>query len=285
MTTSLVYLNGQWLPRSQARVAVEDRGFVFADGVYDVVRSYRGRLFRVEDHLARLEDSLAAIRIPTTLCAGLLPLMMEAIVRNHLDGEDAFLYVQITRGTAPRKHAFPSPPPPPTVYLSAQPFETSLEPRRKGVKAITLPDERWMRCDIKSIGLLPNVLAQQAALDRGASEALLHRNGVFTEASHTTAAFVRDGRLLTHPLSPAILPGITRIVVQELCAELGIPFIEQAVNVEELSSIQEIALLGTTTEIMPVVEVDGHSIGSGAPGPITRRLQDAFAERIGQAVY
>jgi D-alanine transaminase len=273
----LVYLNGEYLPRAEARVPIDDRGFLFADGVYEVIRIYDGRPFLFEDHIARLGNGLRALRIKGVDLDAFSAVAERLIAENGLQTGDASLYLQVTRGAAPRAHQFPPPDVAPTVFASAQRFEqhppTYFE---QGVSAITVPDSRWARCDIKSISLLPNVLANQQAHERGAFEALFVRDGIVLEGSHSNLFMVFDDGLVTYPASNYILAGITRRYVLGLAQQLGIPAREGLVPIDRLLEADELFLSGTTTEIMPVVRVDGRSIGSGSPGPQTRRLQEAF---------
>lgn len=278
----LVYLNGAYVPHAEARVSVDDRGFLFADGVYEVARVYRGRIFRMEDHLRRLARGLAELRIPFDDVAGLDAVARRLLAENGLAEAEATIYIQVTRGAAPRAHAFPSPPAAPTVYVAARPFPG--HPREcveEGVAAITVPDTRWSRCDIKSVGLLPNVLANQRAKEAGAFEALFVRDGVVIEGSHSNLFAVVGGELVTYPECNYILPGITRAVTIELARDLGIPVREGPIHLERLDRVEELFLSGTTTEVMPISRVDGRPVGDGRPGPVTRRLREAFLERIG----
>ena len=276
-----VYLNGEYLPHDEARVSVDDRGFLFADGVYEVVRIYGGRPHRMTEHMERMERGLAALRIRFRDMETVASAAERLIDENGIDA-DGTIYVQISRGAAPRKHAFPGRDTPPTVYVAAEPYGGHPEEHwLDGVDAVTVPDNRWARCDIKSIALLPNVLANQAAHAQGAFEALFVKDGVVIEGSHSNLWAVRRDRLLTYPASNYILPGITRAEVFELAAELGIEVEEGPIYEEELFDMDELFLSGTTTEIMPVVRVDGQEIVDGEPGPITRKLLAAFRDLVG----
>jgi D-alanine transaminase len=279
--TVLIYLNGAYVPLDEARVSVEDRGFLFADGVYEVVRSYEGRPFMLEAHLERLRQGLRALRIDDPGTAGLPAVAERLLDENQLRTGEATIYIQVTRGAAPRAHAFPPAGTRPTLYVAARRFHPHPpEYAQDGVPAITYPDTRWARCDIKSISLLPNVLANQAAKEAGAFEALFVRDGIVLEGSHANVFAVRDGTLVTYPACNYILAGITRQRVMELAAELGIPVAEGPIPLEALSDTAELFLSGTTTEILPVTRVDGRAIADGRPGPITQRLQRAFKESI-----
>ncbi len=274
----IVYFNGQLIPKEGVRISPDDRGFLFADGVYEVIRSYRGKLFKAEDHFRRLERSLRELRIEGLDVENLRDAAERLIRVNNLEDDDAALYIQITRGTAPRRHSFPDEKIPPTVYASASPLRSSRERLEHGVKIILVPDIRWARCDIKSVALLPNVLVSQQAKERDAGEAVFVRDGVITEGAHTNFCAVFDGQLMTHPRTNYILAGITREVVLTLCRELSIPFREFSVFASDLKEADELMILGTTTEIAPVIQVEDWQVGDGKPGPVTRKLQQAFRE-------
>lgn len=275
-----VYLNGEILPLEDARVPVQDRGFLFADGVYEVIRVYRGQPYRMREHMERMERGLRALRIELHDLRSVARAAERLLERNGVDG-DGTIYVQVTRGSAPRRHAFPPQGTPPTVYVAAQRYASHPASYwEDGVSAITYPDNRWARCDIKSIALLPNVLANQAAHAADAFEALFVKDGVVLEGSHSNLWGVIEDRLVTYPSCNYILPGITRARVLELARELGIPTREGVIHYESLWDVDELFLSGTTTEIMPVVSVDGRPILDGEPGPVTRRLIRAFRESL-----
>lgn len=272
----IVYFNGKFILKREVCISPDDRGFLFADGVYEVIGTWDGQLFQAERHFARLARSLHALRIPSPdlgelaqAAAGLLP-------KNNLQHDGGKIYIQITRGATTRGHAFPDAPIPPTVYATAVPYEPPREKWCEGVRAIIVPDIRWARCDIKSLALLPNVLASQRAKDAGAYDAIQIRDGVVTEGSHTSVCAVFDGVLTTHPLTQHILGGVTRDVVLELCSQLDIHSQERPILEEELCAADEVLLLGTTTGVMPVVTIEHRHIGDGAPGPTTQRLQTAL---------
>jgi D-alanine transaminase len=275
----LVYLNGEYVPHDEARVSVDDRGFLFADGVYEVIRVYGGRPYLMDAHMGRMSRGLEALRIRHGDLETIARAADRLLEENEVD--DGTIYVQVSRGAAPRRHAFPGRDVRPTVYVAAQ--EYAGHPQEywlDGVDAITVSDTRWARCDIKSIALLPNVLANQAAHADGAFEALFVRDGVVLEGSHSNLWGVRRDRLVTYPASNYILPGITRGQVFELAAELGIPAEEGMIFAEDLFDMDELFLSGTTTEIMPVVRVDGREIVDGEPGPVTRKLIRAFRDGL-----
>ncbi len=273
-----VYLNGNLVPYERALVPVEDRGFVFADGVYEVIRCYGGRPFRLEDHLDRLALSAAAVRLPLPWPAPELARAIDlTLAANGLGEAGAAVYLQVTRGPAPRTHLFPAEPRP-TLVIIARP-EAGPDPslREEGVAAATAPDLRWHLCHVKSTGLLYNVLAKQRAAEDGCYEAILVRDGFVTEGTASNAFAVLGGRLHTHPEGPHILSGVTRRVTLELARHLDIPVREEPVPVAAFKAADEVFLTGTITEIMPVVAVDGSPVGGGTPGPVTRRLQEAFS--------
>jgi len=277
MTT--VYFNGNYLPKDQVRISPDERGFLFGDGIYEVVRTYGGRLFALDAHLARLRFGVCELGINGVDVNALGDAAAELLRRNDLTSGDATVYFQVTRGAAPRTHHFPDPPVPPTVYLQAARFTPKLDPA-KGVAAITVPDIRWARCDIKTIQLLPNVLANQQARAAGVGDALFVRDGVLLEGSHSALFFVFGEEVRTAPKNNYILPSITREILLELCRSSGIPARETPVFVQDLPKATEAFIAGTTTEVMPLVRIDGRALGDGTPGPVTRRLQQLFRGRI-----
>jgi D-alanine transaminase len=243
--------------------------------VYEVWRVVNGRLFETERHLARLTRGLGELRIaapPAATAEGILGVAERLLTDNGLLEGEATLYLEVTRGVAPRAHAFPDPAPAPTVFAMVNRFVPPHEQRARGVSTVTAPDVRWLRCDIKTIQLLPNVLAKQAAAERGAMEAIFIRDGIVTEGSHANLFGVIGGELRTHPTNNLILPGITRAVVLEIARALGIPAREEAFKATELPKCEELFLAGTTTDVTPVVRVDDLVIGDGKPGPISLRL-------------
>jgi D-alanine transaminase len=279
MPAPLANVHGDILPLDQVKVSVQDRGFLFGDAVYEVLRLYRGRPFLEQEHFDRLARSLAELRI-TGVDVDRLRQRMHETIRAGGFG-DATAYLQVTRGAAPRKHAFPKGATPLEV-LWIQEYEDVWEgPRREGTGVITHPDLRWHRCDIKSTNLLANLLANQAATEAGCVEALLYLpDGTITEASHSSVFAVAGGALYTTPRAANILPGITRGLVLRLAQRAGIPEREQSLTRAELPRIDEMFLTGTTFEVLPVTRVDGRPVGTGHPGPITRRLQGVYTELV-----
>jgi D-alanine transaminase len=279
----IVYVNGSFVPRAEARISVEDRGFVFGDGVYEVLRVINGRPFAARFHNDRLKRSLEGVRI--SLPAGHSPESLTEIARqllreNGLLEGEATMYMQITRGVATRAHNFPTPDVSPTIYISVARFTPYSDLAQNGAPVITHPDLRWGRCDLKTLNLLPNVLASQTAKERGAFEAMLIRDGVVTEGTKTNFFGVVDGSLRTHPSDTHILPGITRSVLRDLARQLNIDLDETPVLSDEIPRLSELFLTGTTTDVMPVVRLDDKPVGKGKPGELTKRLQKVLAESL-----
>ncbi len=276
----IAYFNGSYLQKEDIHISPDDRGFLFSDGVYEVVRAYGGKPFKMAEHMDRLARSLRETRIELPGIADLAIAGANLIAKNGLDRTDSILYYQVTRGVAPRKHTFPVPPVSPTVMILISTAPDSTEMRTNGVAAITVPEFRWSRCDIKAIGLLGSVLAVQQAKEKGAEEAIFVRDGIVTEGTHTNVHAVFNGHLQSHPLGNFVLPGVTRSVVIDLCRQLGIGFKEQAFRAEELKRASEIIITGTNKEITPVVRLDGRPVGTGSPGVITRRLQESYSKLV-----
>lgn len=277
-----VYLNGEYLPKDKAFVSVDDRGFLFGDGIYEVTAAYGGRLFRWDLHHARMTRGLSALRIDFD------PSPLEEVHLRLLDENGlaevpvAYVYTQVTRGVAPRTHQFPADPVPPTVYLFAGEYSRPARDLWEGgFRAVTVHDQRWARVDLKTVQLLPNVLAKQAAVDNGVDEIVYVRDGIAIEGALNNFFTVFGETLVTHPTSNQILPGISRHVVLELAEKLGFEIQLKAVTVDEMFQADEAFLTGTLTEVKPLVEVDGRLIGDGKVGPLTRALFDAFLEETG----
>ncbi len=285
MNDPVVYMNGAFVPKSAARVSPDDRGFLFGDGVYEVVRAIGGRMIDLDHHLARLTHGAAALALALDAAGGTARVQAaweQLLDANALGAGEALCYAQLTRGAAPRAHAYPAATTPPTLYAFAQRIEPPDALRETGATAVTYPDLRWARCDLKTVNLLPNVMAKQAAAAAGAFEAILVRDDVVTEASHSSAFAVVGGTLRTHPLDTQILPGITRTVVLELAAQHGLPVEETAVTLAEARAADELFVASTTADVMPIVVLDGAPVGSGAPGPVARALAAAMARRLGR---
>lgn len=272
-----VYLNGEFLPPDQAKVSAFDRGFLFADGVYEVIPVYGGRLFRLPHHLQRLEMSLAAIGLSYQKSPAEWLRIFERLVTDNGPGDQS-VYLQITRGPAPRDHAFPAEVRP-TVFAYAQTLQYPVTSQHNvGASAITVDDIRWRRCDIKAIALLPNVILRQEAQQRGATEAILVRDGYVTEGSASNIFIVHAGRLLTPPKGSFILPGITRDLILELARDHNIPCGEEPIDETELLAADEVFITSSTREITPVVRINEQTIGDGKPGPMHARLHTLYQE-------
>ncbi|MCP4383196.1 MAG: D-amino-acid transaminase [Hyphomicrobiales bacterium] len=277
--TRTAYVNGQYMPLGVASVRIEDRGLQFADAAYEVCEIKAGRIIDERRHMERLGRSLDALQIPMPMSqAALGAIMREVVRRNRV--RDGIVYLQVSRGVAARNHAFPRAPVRPGIVVTARRSDTIEMTRRadQGVTVITLPDNRWERVDIKTVGLLPNVLAKQKAVDAGAFEAwLIDKGGFVTEGSATNAWIVqKDGTLVTRPADRGILRGITRGTLFEVVAGEGLRIEERPFTVAEAKTASEAFLTGSSLSIMPVVEIDGHAIGRRQPGPITARLRAVF---------
>ena len=277
----IAYVNGRFCPLAEAVVSVEDRGYQFADGVYEVVATYGGCPYALEPHLARLQGNLEALHLPLDIREyGLRAKLMEGIKRSGFG--ETLVYIQVTRGVAPRQHEFPAVSVTPTVVMTFK--ELHRLPRNlydRGVEIVSAEDLRWKHCDIKSIALLPNILAKQSAAQAGAFEALLvDAEGRVTEGASTSAFCVQAGRLCTAPIGPHILPSITRGILLNLARKLGISIDEEFCTLDQFKEADEVFLAGTTTEAMPVVRIDDAVIGDGTPGLITQQIRAAFLESL-----
>jgi D-alanine transaminase len=280
----IAYVNGRYRPLHDAAVAAEDRGYQFADGVYEVIKVLGGQPRDLERHLDRLARSLAALDItPPMPRRALASVLHETLRRNRL--ANALVYLQVTRGTAPRNHLFPKRARPSLVITVRRPAFPGEREREEGVGVITEPDLRWGRCDIKSISLLPNVLARQSAAAAGCREAwLVDGEGMVTEGSASNAYIVDGaGRLITHPLNERILGGVTRSVVLELARQDGIEVVEQPFSVDEAHAAREAALSSTSSWLLPVTTIDGRPVSNGMPGHVVRRLMALYAAHLGIA--
>ena len=274
----LAYLNGEILPIDKAQVSIEDRGYQFGDAVYEFIASYNGRLFYLEEHLDRLERSLKGLLFPPVSREALRKAVLTLLEKAEI--QRAGIYIQISRGVSPRNHAFPDGVRPQIVMTIREVEEKPPELRKNGATAITLEDFRWGRCDLKTVQLLPNVLAKQKALAAGVFDAIfVSSEGVVREATSSNICIVADGTVITHPLTPQILPGITRMVVIDLCRELDIPVSERFFKTDALYSAEEAFLTGTVTEVLPIVTIDRHRIGDGQVGPVTTKLYETLQQR------
>lgn len=278
-----VYLNGTFLDYNKATLSVSDRGFVFGDGVYEVTRVIEGNFFMENEHLIRLDEGLKGLKInlDAKIRQQIPEISRELIHENgHTNGE-ASVYLQITRGAAwPRTHHFPDPPVEPTVYLSSGPFTPHTDLHRSGVDTIKIGDVRWARCNLKTINLLPNILAKQQAVEAGVNSAVMVRDGVITESPNANIFGVRGGELYTYPASNYILSGITRGAVITIAKNLGIRLHFNPIREDELYTFDELFFSGTTTDIQPINKVDGRNIGTGRPGPVVKSIQQAYADML-----
>jgi D-alanine transaminase len=277
MPLPVCYLNGSYLPLEQARISPLDRGFLFADSVYEVLPAFGGRMFRFREHFDRLNRSLDAIRLgPPHTHEEWFTLLTELIGRNGANA-DMYLYVQVTRGMEyGRNHAFPADIKPTVFAMASQLPALTTEIVERGIEAITVEDFRWGRCDIKTTALLANVLMKQQAADAGAKEAIIVRNNEVLEGSSTSLFAIVGGIIATPPNSHRILPGTTRDVAVELAASLSLPVQVRRISVEEMMHADEVWLSAATRDVLPITRIDGQPIGSGKPGPLWRRLSDAF---------
>lgn len=275
----IVYANGQWVNENDAVIPVDERGHQFGDGVYEVTRIYEGKPFMMREHVDRLVKSAEAIRMDLGMTVEEIEsLMMEAVERSGEKNCD--VYIQITRGIAKRGHLFPKDVKP-SITMTVRPMEViAMEERLAGKTAIFHEDERWKNCYIKSLNLLPNILAKQVANDAGAYEAILIRDGYVTEGTSSNIFIVQNGELVTRPLSNYILAGITRMRVEQLAEQLNIPFVEREFTKEDVLEAEEVFMTSTTNEVLPLVEIDGTTIGSGVAGPVTERVAKQFLQTV-----
>ena len=284
--TMIAYVNGTYTPIGDAEISIEDRGYQFADGIYEVCLYIDGQYWDLDGHLARMERSLRELRMAMPMSQRALKTVMgEVVRRNGLN--NALVYIQVTRGVAPRNHAFPPASTPVALVMTARRFnlDGSDVIAEKGISVITQPDIRWGRVDIKTVALLPNILAKQAAREAKASEAWLVRDGLVTEGSSSNAWIVdKDGALITHPKGFEILGGITRETALACAAELQIKVHERPFSVDEAKSAAEAFITSATNLVTPVIAIDGTPVGAGAPGPVALRLREAYKMRARAAV-
>jgi D-alanine transaminase len=272
-----IFLNGQFLPVSEAKISVLDRGFIFGDGVYEVIPVYSRHIFRLAEHLQRLRRSLDNIQLHNPYQDGEWIAIIQELVKCN-EPEDQYLYLHITRGVAKRDHAFPNPPVPPTVFLMSYPLNTPPAGLlQSGISAITAADNRWLRCDIKAISLLPNVLLRQMAVDAGCAETIMIRDNEFmTEGAASNIFVVKNGELLAPPKDHLMLPGITYDVVLELAQANKIPYQVRKVLLTELLNADELLLTSSTKEVLAVTMLDGKPVGNGKPGPMFVKLYELY---------
>ena len=277
MATDIVYLNGEFMPLEEARIPVLDRGFIFGDGVYEVIPVYSRHPFRLAEHLRRLQHSLGGIRLANPLSdAEWTKLTHDIIARN--PGEDQSIYFQVTRGVAKRAHEFPDNVKP-TVFMMSSPLVTPpREQVENGIACITATDFRWLKCDVKSVSLLGNCLLKQMAVDAGVVEVVMFRDGYLTEASASNVLVVRNGVLLAPPKNHLILPGITYDVVLELASANKVPLDMREVSELEVRTAQEVWVTSSTKEVLAVTTLDGCAIGDGRPGAVFRRVYALYQD-------
>ena len=277
MTSATVYLNGNYLPLEQACVPVLDRGFIFGDGVYEVIPVYGRKAFRLEHHLQRLKNSMQAVRLNNPHTDEEWSVIINNVVERN-DGGDQSIYLQITRGVASRDHRFPGDAIP-TVFVMSNLFVmVPTEQLEHGVSAITLDDIRWQYCNIKSIALLPNILLRQQAVEQGAAEAILLRDNEVTEGAASNVFIVKDGVIITPPKTDCLLPGITRDLVVEQAHEHDLPVEETIIKLEELLDADEIWLTSSTKEILPVTQLNNQNVGAGKPGPVWKQMYGLYQD-------
>jgi len=276
---ALCYLNGEYLPLSSARIPVLDRGFIFGDGVYEVVPAYRKRPFRLEPHLNRLERSLAEVRIDNPRSRDEWRAIIDRLIGSSAT-PDLVVYIQVTRGVARRDFAFPAGVAPTVFAMASVLNRPGPAQRDRGLRTVSVPDLRWQRCDIKATSLLGAVLARQQAADRGLDEVVQHRDGRLTEGSASNIWVVKGGRVLAPPRDHMILEGIRYGFIEQLCAQHSIPFEVRVISMDEVRAADELMLSAATREVLPIVELDGRPIGDGRPGPVYRQLRRGYDAAI-----
>lgn len=279
-----IYLNGQYMPIEEAKISVLDRGFIFGDGVYEVIPVYSRKAFRLEEHLRRLQHSLDGIKLANPHSDSEWTSIINELVARNV-AEDQYLYLHITRGVAKRDHAFPNPPVAPTVFMMSNPLLTPPgELLHSGIACITAPDNRWLRCDIKAIALLPNVLLRQMAVDAGCAETILIRSGTtaedafMTEGAASNIFVVKHGKLLAPPKDNLMLPGITYDVVLEIAAANGIPHEVRKIAAAEVFAADELLLTSSTKEVLAITQLDGKPVGTGKPGEMFAKLHRLYQD-------
>lgn len=275
-----VYFNGKFIPKEDVRISPDDRGFLFGDGVYEVVRWYEGFFFDMNSHTTRLNRSMRELRISWNDYDKSPSIASELIKLNKLENQPAMVYLEVSRGAAKRTHSFPSPEVPPTVYANAWGFTPDIQAKDSGIQVMLKEDIRWSRCDIKSVALLANTLSFQEAWENGKKECIFVRNGYITEGSRSNIFFVIDGTLYTHPESNFILSGVTRKNILRIAEEAGIRIREEAVQENRIRLIQEAFIANTSAEVTPVIELGGNTLGDGVPGKITKLIREKFDEEI-----
>ncbi|HLS08330.1 D-amino-acid transaminase [Lentibacillus sp.] len=276
----IVLSQTSFMHREELSFPFEERGLQFGDGIYEVIRIYDGACYLLKQHIDRLFRSAEAIKIVLPFSKQDITNRLNDLLSQNEMTSDGIIYLQATRGSAPRSHAFPAETPA-NVYAYIRDMPRKTNHLTNGVSAITQRDTRWENCYIKSLNLLPNVLAKQAAQENGSYEAILERDGIVTECSSSNVYLVKDGKIYTHPATHAILHGCVRMQVEQFASDMNIPFVEEAFTVDDITDADELFLSSSTSEIMPIVEVDGNLIADGAPGSITKQLQGAYETDTG----
>ncbi len=279
MIMTKIIWNDQIVEKNEVKIGFEDRGYQFGDGIYEVIKIYNGDLFTATEHIDRLYSSADKINLVIPYTKDKLHQMIHELIETN-EVQNGQIYLQVTRGDSPRIHNFPNPAV--SSVLTAYTKETTrpLAQLESGIKACFVEDVRWLRCDIKSLNLLGNVLAKQEAVTKDCFEAILHRGDTVTEGSSSNMYGIKDGVLYTHPVSNLILNGITRKVLLDCCEEIGLKVVEEAFTKEEALKMDEFIMSSTSAEVMPVISIDGNVIGNGKPGELTRKLQKAFEQKI-----
>lgn len=277
-----VYLNGRFHPKDEARISPDDRGFLFADGIYEVVRWYGKDFFDMQSHMNRLHRSLRETSIEWSDIGSFPEIAKTLIKMNDLESTPSMVYLEVTRGAARRTHYFPSPAVIPTVYAYAFEFKPDNDAKRNGIRVLLKEDIRWSRCDIKSVALLANTMSFNEAHTNGFKECIFARNGIITEGSHSNIMFIMNGTLRTHPESNYILSGISRKNVLRIAREQNIPVVEEPVPETGLQNLSEAFITNTSGEVVPVIEIGGVRVGNGSPGPVTMLLQAKFGDQCKQ---
>ncbi len=280
---NLLLFNDTFISRSEARIDIDDRGYQFGDGIYEVARIYHGKFFMLEEHLVRLWRSAGEMRIRLEVAQDALRArLQELLEKNGID--TGTVYIQVTRGVYPRVQEFPPADRPAQILAYCRTLPRPKEKLEKGVSAKLADDIRWLRCDIKSLNLIPNILARQSAAENQYYEAIQHRNGTVTEGAFSNVYMISRGTVFTHPATNYILNGITRQKILDLCSEEGVSVQERAFSVEELLDADEVFISSTTNEVMPVVRVDDRMVSGGEPGEVTRRLQAAYERYVKKTI-
>lgn len=274
-----VFINGEFLNQEDANVSYEDRGYVFGDGIYEYIRAYNGKLFTVTEHFERFLRSASEIQIDLGYTVEELIDIVRQLLKIN-DIQNGGIYIQATRGVAPRNHSFPTPEVKPVIMAFAKSYDRPYDDFENGINAVTVEDIRWLRCDIKSLNLLGNVLAKEYAVKYNATEAIQHREETVTEGASSNVYAIKDGEIYTHPVNNYILNGITRKVIKWVAEDYNIPFNEETFTVDFLKNADEVIVSSTSAEVTPVVKIDGEIVNDGKVGPITKKLQEGFEKYI-----